>query len=299
MGRQILVLFLFLNLFSCDSVDKSGQQTTNDREYLTTRNNYIRHFKNLVGKIVDDKLYEQDTDSLLVLEKKLRDILEGSRINNITQDGKINLKTLIDGMGFGMLDGLMVNKDSLRIFCTSKYLFNEYFNQYFEKNKINKFDYRAIKNIEDIFNSVFYSDAHITNFTSIKTPVQNNIQGSGFVGVVAQCEGLFLPEYLYIFFVDDNFIYMTEERLKQPLRQIPKCKSIWDSTYLKAQEFFEIYRASKLNDTTAIHKQFQLEQLAWDKYCNCFQNELKYDNQFNSIMTQTNKTFQYILQSDK
>jgi hypothetical protein len=272
---------------------EKGHPTIKELEYLKVRDSYIKHFKSIVIKDDNDKIDTQESDSLKDLEKRLRDILKDCRINNIAIDGEINLETLLAGLGFRMLDGLNVTKDSIRIFCTSKSLFFDYF----KKEKISQPDNLTTEDLENIFNSVFYSDARITNFSSGKIPAKNNIQVYGMVGMVAQDIGLFLPEFVYVFIADDNFIYMAEKHLNKPVKQIPKCKSIWDSINLESQKALQIYDDSQLQDTASFNKHVYLDELAFDKYCGCFQRELKKEIQYKEIQKQIEKIVQYIISS--
>ncbi len=265
--------------------------TANELEYLKVRNSYIRYFKSVVINEDNNKVFKQESDSLIDLEKRLRIILKDCHINKISKDGKINLESLIEEVGFGMLDGFTVTKDSMRIFCTSKHLFFDYF----KKDKIYSVENVTVENIAEIFNSAYESDAHITNFSSYKIPAKIHIEAYGMVGGVGQDIGLFLPEYVYVFIADNNFIYMAEKQLKQPVKQIPKCKSIWEGIFSESQKADSVYRISNLNDTASLNKSIYLEDLAFDKYCSCFQSELKNEKQFEEIQKQIEQMVQYIM----
>jgi len=269
---------------------KKGYLTANELEYLKLRDRYIKYFQSDAIKEIDDKIDKQESDSLIELEKRLHGILNDCRLNSITKEGKINLETLFGEMGFGMLDGLVATKDSMRIFCTSRNLFFDYF----KKGKIPPLDNLTTENLENLFNSAFSTDAHITNFYSSKIPAQNNIQVYGMVGMYAQDIGLFLPDHAFIFLADDNFIYMADKPLKQPVKQIPECKSIWDSINSESQKALQIYDDSQLKDTASFNKYEHLDGLAYAEYCSCFQRELKKDSQFEEIQKEIDKIVQYI-----
>ncbi|HTA27783.1 MAG TPA: hypothetical protein VK809_08340 [Bacteroidia bacterium] len=270
---------------------KKGHQTANEREYLEIRDRYIKYFQSDAINEIDDKIAKQENDSLIELEKRLHGILNGCRLNSIAKEGKINLETLFREMGFGMLDGLVATKDSMRIFCTSRNLFFDYF----KKEKIPPLDNLTTENLEDLFNSAYSIDAHITNFSSSKISANNNFQAYSMVGGFGQDVGPFLPDYIFVFLADNHFIYMAEKPLKEPVEQIPECKAIWDSINLESQKAIEKYDASQLKDTASFNQYEYLDELAFDEYCGCFQRELKKEIQFEAIQKELETMVKYIM----
>lgn len=269
----------------------SGKDHQNDKvlAYLKRRDDYIKRFKKLQYTDSDDSLYKSDSLALIDLQKRLRKILKNSQYSS---KGEINLQTLIVEMGFGMLDGLTFKKDSMFICYTTKQLLFDYF-----KNiKVGPLNDLDPKNLEAIFNGAYGDDVGITNFSYIKIPSEKDIQAYGMVAVVGQDIGPFLPNYLYVLVSKGNYIYMAEKPLKQSIKQLPKCISIWDSIGSGSQKSDENYRKSDLQDTVAASRSDHLENVAWTKYCDCFQKEFKKDSQFKEIRSQLIKMSNFLEQ---
>jgi hypothetical protein len=257
-----MISFIGINGCSRDESGQNAHKNTStfkidkEMEYLDLRNNYIKYFKGVEDSIYTDKISKQENDSLQQLENKLKDILKECHIANISEEGGINLETLFEGtMGFGNLDGLRVYKDSMTFFCTSKKLFN----LYFEKNKLNPFDNLSSNELTGIFQSAFISDAVLTDFTSFKMTAPKGFIAYGMLGDVAQDVGPILPYSLFVLVFTEGYVYMAEADVKFQIKGIPECKTIWDRI------------SSKSEDT------------AWDKYCKCYQKTFKMTGQFSKV----------------
>src|SRR5258708_18737043 len=131
-----------------ESVITSDSLTDKEAEYVKTRNSYIKQIEQLPKSKVADSLFKMNTNGLSDLEVKLREILKDSKYST---QGKINLETLVSELGFGMLDGLWFEKDSMRIFYTSKNLFLKYF-------KANQVEVLMPENLDATFQSAFFPD---------------------------------------------------------------------------------------------------------------------------------------------
>jgi hypothetical protein len=78
---------------------------------------------------------------------------------------------------------------------------------------------------------------------------------------------------VFVFLSMGKFIYMVEKHLNNQIKAIRQCRTIWDSIYLESKD---------------------LENKAWDKYCDCYQKELKNDSQFELIQNQLEKIVEYV-----
>ncbi len=268
-------------------------QTNKELEYFNVRDNYINYFKN-ISVINRDwtKTDKQDKDSLLVLEKKLREVLKGSKIDSVVRYGKINLETLQQDLGFGMLDGLVLNKyssNSLQIFVTSKELFFDYF----KSQQINSIDNLTPRQLDDILTSLV-SDAHSTVFYSEKISSTNSNQVYGGIETIAQDFGRFTPDIIFALKSNGNYIYIIQKYLDKPINGMKDCQAIYDSIYSDSEKHFMTYQASNLQDTTAFNKIIQLEVTAWEKYCECYQKNFRNDKQFELILKQIINIVQYV-----
>jgi hypothetical protein len=268
-------------------------QTNKELEYLKVRDNYISYFKN-ISVINRDwtKTDKQDSDSLLVLEKKLREVLKGSKIDSVVKYGKINLETLQQDLGFGMLDGLVLNKyssNSLQIFVTSKPLFFDCF----KSQQINSIDNLTPRQLDDILTALV-SDAHATVFYSENISSNKSNQVYGGIVTIAQDIGRFTPDIIFALISNGNYIYIIQKYLDKPIKEMKDCQAIYDSIYSNSQEYFKSYQSSNLQDTAAFNKKIELEEIAWKKYCECYQKNFRNDKQFEPILRQIKNIVQYV-----
>jgi hypothetical protein len=72
------------------------------------------------------------------------------------------------------------------------------------------------------------------------------------------------------------------------------CQAIYDSIYSNSQEYFKSYQSSNLQDTAAFNKKIELEEIAWKKYCECYQKNFRNDKQFEPILRQIKNIVQYV-----
>ena len=270
----------------------SGSQTNKEFEYLKVRNDFVRYFEKINRNNYDwTEKYKKNKESLLVLEKMLREILKNSGIDSIVKYGKINLVNLIPELGFGMLDGLVLNNNSLQIFVTSKTLFFHYF----KSQQINSIQNLTLKQLGGIF-SALISDARATVFYSEQISSTKYSQVYGCIGIVAQDIGRFPPDNFFVLIENGDYIYIIQKHLNKPINEISECQAIYDSIYIKAQNYFYVYRASKLKDKTALNKHFEMEKIAWNKYCECYQKNFKNDKQYDSVLKQIERIVLYVEQ---
>jgi hypothetical protein len=251
---------------SSQSVISNDSLTAQEAEYLKTRDTYIEQFKQFEKSPYNDSVSNANSQALLNLEARLREILKGSRYSG---QGKINLEVLIPSLGFGMLDGLWFEKDSMRIFYTSKNLFLKYFNS-------TKIENLIPENLEVTFQTAFASDAFIMDCSHIKISSAKSTAAYGMVGLGGQDIGPYPPQILFAFVSTDKFVYLSQKFLKEPIKQLPQCKSVWDSFGARPQ------MSIAEQDTAFVH------------FCKCYQKELSSDPQFESIQKQLESMVMYL-----
>ena len=283
--------FWMILLLLIISVSVFGQ-TTKELEYLKVRDNYINYFNNI--SIINrdwTTTDKQEVDSLLVLEKMLREILKGSKIDSVVKYGKINLETLQQDLGFGMLDGLVLNKyssNSLQIFVTSKKLFFDYF----KSQQINSIDNLIPRQLDDILNSLV-SDAHSTVFYSEKISSTKSNQVYGGIESIAQDFGRLTPDMIFALISNKSYIYIIQKYLDKPINGMKDCQAIYDSIFSNSEKYFMTFQESNRQDTTAFNKKNELEVIAWEKYCECYQKNFRNDTQFEQLFKQIKNIVQY------
>lgn len=268
------------------------QSNRSDKElkYLKIRKDYVKYFNKISEDNQDwEKIYKQDSDSLIVLEKMLRDILKNSRIDSISKFGKINLETLTPELGSGMLDGLKLNNNSKITFVTSKALFFDYF----KSEKINSINDLTSKQLSVIF-STLISDARVTVFYSEKLPSNKKQIIYGSVAAAAQDIGSFPPDNVFVLVASEDFIYIYQKYLDKPINVISKCQNVYDSIYNISQKHFNKYKDSNLEDKSTINSAHEIEGIAWDKYCECYQENFKNNKQYNAVKKRIEKLIENV-----
>ena len=297
--KNLFYILTILLLISCKNMnDKKKENITNEQtcqiiteiDYLKVRNEYIQHFKNIIENAQDwNGIYKQDTDSLLVLEKMLRELMKNSRIDSVAKFGKINLETLTPELGFGLLDGLALNNNSSKIFVTTKVLFLDYF----KSQQFKTIDNLTSKELSDIFSALF-SDARTTVFYSEQYSSNKYSKVYGSVGTIAQDIGRFPPDNIFVLIADEDYIYIIQKHLDKSIIEISECQAIYDSIYKNSQIQFEKYKASDLTDKKALDKSFELQETAWNKYCECYQENFRTCEEFDWVQKQIENIVQYV-----
>jgi hypothetical protein len=268
-------------------------QASQELKYLKTRDSYIEYFKKMTTKNPDwTKVDRQNNDSLLVLEKLLKEILK----NSIVKGGKINLETLVGELGFGNLDGLVLNKnnvvrDSTQVFVTTKTLFLEYF----KKAQINSIDNLSKEQLDDIFTSAFGGgEAHATTFSIVEKTLKKDSQTYGCIGSFGQESGeAAAPDCIFVLASKGIFIYIFLEYLDTSIIELRECKSTSDSLYSQSHKYEKLYDESNPKDKSLINKAVDFQEVAWKQYCECYQNNLKDEAVFDKIRNQVIKVMQY------
>src|SRR5258706_6175447 len=252
-----------------ESVISSDSITDKEAEYLKTRDAYIEQFKPL-QKAGLDTLDRMDDRARLHLEGMLHEILKDSKFS---RQGKNNLITLQGYLGFGMMDGLSFEKDSMKIFYTSKNLLFDYskFN-----GSIHQLDKLTSDDLPHIFHWTVLSDAFVTNFSSMKLASSKNIDAYVMIGQVGNMSGPGPPQNLFALASDGQFVYVIEKELKAQINELPQCKAVWDSFGTEVQTSVEKY------DT------------AFEHYRKCFQKDLPTDPQFVAIQKQLESMVKYL-----
>lgn len=235
--------------------------TDKEAEYLKTRDAYIKQFEPL-QKAGLDTLDRMDDSALQDLEKKIREILKDSKYST---QGEINLVTLQGYMGFGQLDGLSLEKDSMKIFYTTKNLFLEYF-----KKQINPLDSLSSNDLEEIFRLALLPGAALWGFYMTKIPSTKNTNAYIVIGQVGNMNGPGPPRNFFALMSTDKYVYMITPQFDITVKELPHCKAVWDSIGMeKFDTAFEYYRK-------------------------CYQEELSSDPQFEKIQKQLERMVKYL-----
>lgn len=304
MTHTSFIILLAATLFVCcgsNSNDRNKSVTSpkikltkEELDYIQKRDEYIDQLQGIQKRKSPtdsfDSLYNTERQAMKELESKLKKILQAS---NFQANGDINLETLLGYIGFGLLDGLRFNKDSTtRIFYTTKNLFF----QYAKKGDEHSFDKWSANDFASVFNSAFQMDVHVDSYSFLKLPSTPNMASYGMLAILSQMIGPFTPQHIYVLVSKDDFIYMAEIALKDPLDEIPKCKAEWDRIHTDSEKKLEDYRASDLKDTASFNQGIELDETAFKKYQDCYNLELKRSGKFAAIQKQMELMASYLAQ---
>lgn len=280
------LLFFMISIFLFGQINQ-------ELKYLRTRDNNIEYFKKLTTKNPDwTKVDKQIIDSLLVLEKLLKEILK----NSIAEKGIINLETLVDELGFGNLDGLVLNKNNVerdvaQAFVTTKTLFFDYF----KNSQINSIDNLSKEQLDNIFTSAFGGgEAHATTFSIVKKSFIKDCQSYGCIGSFGQESGeAAAPDCILVLVSKGNFIYIILEYLDISIKELRECKSMSDSLYSQSKKYEKLYNESKPKDKLLINKSVYFLESSYKQYYECYQKNLKDKVVFEKIRNQVINVMKY------
>jgi len=266
-------------------VDSLKQHSVIDSDYITTRNKYVRYFHSLDLNSVDwenqnDSTLVKEETALLELESKLKQLLINTKFFE-KEKSKINLVTLFDDYGFGLMDGLVTDIDTLKAYCTTIDIFSDFF----KKVKLNDFNNLSTEELELILNKALYYDAHITIFYNQKFSTENGNIKYGLLSYLGQDLGI-TPWILYTISKFDNKIYIIEQRVKVELDLIPECKLLLDNILSKSDKYLDKYYQTGELDTSIDLNSMKFEDFAYKKYRDCFQEKFPQSDKYENVEKQ-------------
>jgi len=270
-------LILLLIIFSCQKKgekvqDKSVEITIINKKkdsyqessfkelsYIKRRNSNVKYFKD---KEINDDISNEMNNSILLLERHLKEILTNLKLEEIKEKGRINLETFFPELGFGMLDGLFITREKETIICTSNYIFSEFYSGY-QLNKL------LPSELEDVFQKAFASDYAITNIHSFK--VENfDVPAYCVISIDGQDIGPFPPNALYVLISIENNVYLIQRELKE-FKSIQNCTNLWGD----------------LNGES--------EEEIWKDYCKCYAKEFKNNEQYSFLEKEINEMLEIVV----
>lgn len=276
-------------------VDSSSQQIINDNDYISTRDKYIKYFHSVDLAKIDwsnqnDTVLLQEKEALLDLENKIKKLIEVPKVID-TKSAKINLVTLFDDYGFGLMDGLILNNDSLKIYCTTTNIFYNYF----QNGQFNNLSNLNLEEIEQILNSALYYDAHISIFCNDKTLAETESTTYVLLGGIGQ-DYVFAPFNIYSLSFIGETVYIIEQRINTEIEGNVDCFSLMDSISSKSKEYIDSYYKSGEIDSTIITNEMKLSDFAYKKYRECFYENFPQSQQYEKVNKQTEKIKTFIKQ---
>ena len=295
MTKRLLPLLIVL--LSCNPVndnnaknkeilaDSSNQQIIDDNDYISARDKYVKYFHSIDLSIVDwsnqnDTVLLQEKEARLDLENRLKKRIDAPEVIE-SMDSKINLVTLFDDYGFGLMDALIFNNDTLKIYNTTTNIFHNFF----QDKQFNKFSNLNSEEIDLILNSLLYYDARISMFYMNKTKEETGSTTYAGIGAIGQ-DFVFVPFNIYtLSFIGEN-IYIIEQRINSTIERNAECETLLNNILSKSKEHIDNYYKSGEIDSSIINSQMKFSDFAENKYYECFYENIQLSEQFENVNNQ-------------
>ncbi|MDX2130026.1 MAG: hypothetical protein SFU91_13415 [Chloroherpetonaceae bacterium] len=170
-------------------------------------------------------------------------------------------------MGFGKLDGLVIDYKNSEIFITSKNLFYSHFK---EKN-INSIRNLFEEQLEAIFTALA-SDANAKIYFFEIDTSNSNHQIYRCIGGFTQDIDPFPPDYFFILVSRNDYVYVIMKKIDMQLDQLKESGEIYNS----------------INADSAVSENDNVGEIAWSKYQKRFHVLFKTNEQFDSLQNELN-----------
>lgn len=261
----ITVLSAFVSLLCVLSVSAVSMAASLEEKYLETRDGFIRQFEKATNSV-------DDGPALAELEKQLRTLVGPIKIEGCQKQGRINLVTLQNKMGFGQVDGLRFDCGPESFFVTTKPLLERYLAEHPDLPK----NVMELSESDDFYRLAFHSDAGVLSYTGV--PVRSANTRSfvhAFLGVTAQEIGPFVPRDIFVFVAKGSRIFLVHTPAATEITEIPQCRNEWAAFDKKSSEALDAYRSSQLKNKKAIEDSFRYRQQGFEAYRSCYDRKAK------------------------
>jgi hypothetical protein len=197
-------------------------------QYFATRDSYIQKFSATTSDSFTD-----NQNALEILEQKIKTIIGPVNIEGFSGKGEINLETLYNELGFGMLDGVVYrSKDASLVVTTSRIL-----NRYLSDGKYTAKDLATLAEDEGFYTAALFSDVAVSLYTPIPLIKNNNTDSVyAYIGLIAQDIGPFLPDRIFVIAKRDERVFFVTALVSNPPPEIESCKKVWFETAKKNEE---------------------------------------------------------------
>lgn len=298
------------NHFQSVQVENAPGASSEDRYYFV-RDKYIKQFaiivnpinESLKGKSIGEQERIQRSQPvgryeyavLEELEDLITPIIGEVKVAGFSQQGTINLETLVEDIGFGMVDGLKYSQKKFNhelptLFVTTKSLLANYLqsNPEYPKELSLLAESGKFGSSTNFYSEVFDSDASVTNYMELPIkPAKGQAFARAYIGIFSQDIGPSFPPYqIFVIASRKDKIYLITATAKTKIEQIPQCKKQSDALWKKSEELLSEYRKSKLNDSSLFDKSEKYENQSFLEYQHCFGREAKKQKFFAPLITE-------------
>lgn len=271
-GVKLPLLLAALGSLSFSAVATAASP---EETYFETRDRYIRELEK-ASNLADDR------SALAELETQLQQIIGPIEIEGFSKQGKINLLTLYQELGFGQVDGLRFDSGQESLLVTTDSVLNRYLSEWpkLPRNLI------ELSRTAEFYHLAFSSDAAVTYYAEIPVEVEAETFAHAFLGVTAQDIGPFVPREIFIFVSKGSRILLAYAPAGTAITDIPKCRAEWEQYDKRRSEALNIYRSSKLQDGKALADSHRNEEQGFEAYHRCFGREARHQPFFAPLTKQ-------------
>lgn len=192
--------------------------------YIAARDGYIRKFEKTPDcpACVDSALAD--------LEGRLRQLVGPISVPGYSGLGKINLRTLVNEVGFDKLDALRFGDSSRIHLITTQALVEKFAARHKDLPK----DVRKVAQSNAFYEYAFPEDAAFANFVRIQDPKVPGIDFAlGSVGAFAQELNGMMPNQIVVFAKRGDLVFLVRIPADPVPANIPACDEIWKGSTTK------------------------------------------------------------------
>lgn len=191
------------------------------RAYLATRDAYVRAFEK-DGIDVPADVHQRALDDLA---RRIRPVIGPVTVPGLQGEGRINLESLVEGLGFGLVDGLRLDWHGDAVVVTTPALLDAWV----------RAQGRGPGDLPSLarsarFHGVLFDDAGIDAFADVPVTLPRSLAfASASLVLAAQDEGPWPPDLLVLAVARGERIFFVFSRPRPPLPQRPRCQAGWDA----------------------------------------------------------------------
>lgn len=261
--------------------------TSIEERYFHTRDQYIVQFaKMTVSNQQNAEIGANLRKALIDLEKQLKAIIGPIHVIGFPKQGRINLETLMEELGFGMVDGLkytnqseaaLTGTKSDTLFITTKALLNNYLqnNPQYPKDLNQLAESGKFGSSINFYSEVFDADVSVTTYFELPIKkAKGQAFARAFLGIFSQDIGpSYIPTQIFVIAARDDKIFVVSAQSKTKIDQIAQCKQQSDDLWRKADDALIAYRKSGLKNSSLFEKSTKHEEQSFLEYQHCFGRE--------------------------
>jgi hypothetical protein len=283
---KILVVLGLTAWFASFCVEAQDAQITvpstasPEEQYFHARDQYIDRFTKVPDSKPQVTEFGADMDkALLDLEGQLKAIIGPIQVEGFPNQGRNNIYTLTNELGFNMVDGLRYTNQNDILFVTTKALLNNYLqrNPDYPKNLNQLSETGEFGSTVNFYREVFDEDTSVTTYLELPIKRANGQTfARAFLGISSQDIGpSYIPTQIFVIAARENKIFVVSTQAKTKIEQISQCQKQSDDLWKQADEVLIAYRKSGLKNSSLFEKNTKLEEQSFTEYQHCFGREAK------------------------